>query len=181
MPSRARRGDPHGWNTLERYLHIHARHMDLLQASGFVVEDGLEFELRDDPPVLIIWGRLRCLHGLFVDVRKTLAVQDRQRRIMVRTIDYAYHAGIEGAKDRPIFRYDNAHTYPGHPDAHHKHRFDPATWRQIGRPDWVGAAGWPHLSDAVEELRDWWNETGQQLGLRSDSEGNASNTPPGSG
>jgi hypothetical protein len=67
--------------------------------------------------VLRIRGRVRCRHGLFVDVDKTLAIEVRRGRDMVRTVRYAYHAGIEGKADRPIFRYDNAHAYSGHPDA----------------------------------------------------------------
>jgi hypothetical protein len=89
---------------------------------------------------------------------------DRQQ---VRTIEYPYHAGVAGAQDRPIFRYDNAHRYvrEGHPDEHHRHRFDHAMWSEIEPPEWIGRERWPHLSQAIEELRDWWESLGQHLDL----------------
>jgi hypothetical protein len=142
--------------------------MEIAHESGFVIADDLSIELRNDPWVLVIRGRIRCLHGLFIDVDKTPAVRNERGRVMVRTIAYAYHAGIEGNEDRPIFRYDNAHTYRGQADAHHKHRFDYMTWQPIHPPEWVGEARWPHLSDVIDELQTWWNETGQHLGLDVD-------------
>jgi hypothetical protein len=165
VPRRVKRGNPHDWNTLDNYLHVHARYMELHLASGFVIADDLAFEFRDDPSALVIRGRIQCRHGLFVDVDKTLVVREQRGRVLVRTVDYAYHAGIAGAEDRPIFRYDNAHSYEGHADAHHKHRFDHKTWTPIDPPVWVGEADWPHLSDVINELLGWWNDTGQRLEL----------------
>ena len=135
MPDSGRKGDPHGWNTLENYVHVHSRHMEVFQSIGFVVEDLLEFVPQDDPEELVISGRIRCQHNLFVDVDKTLSTQTRHGRVMVKTIRYAYHAGFEGRQDRPIFRNDNAHPHPGHADAHHKHRFDLVTGRRIDPPE----------------------------------------------
>ena len=83
----------------------------------------------------------------------------------MRTFKYAYHAGVEGSSNRPIFRYDNADTKVGHGDAHHKHKFEPTIWNQILPPLWVGEEGWPHLSEVLEELRDWWEATGRFLDL----------------
>jgi len=70
---------------------------------------------------------------------------------------------MEGPEDRPIFRYDNAHKYRGHSDEHHKHCFDPSNWEEIGRPVWVGRDQWPHLDEIIEELREWWEDSGQHL------------------
>jgi len=85
----------------------------------------------------------------------------------VRTFDYRYHAGVVGPIDRPIFRYDNAHVYEieSHPDAHHRHRFDPVTWQEIEPPEWVGYDRWPHLDEVVRELMAWWEATGRRLDL----------------
>ena len=80
-------------------------------------------------------------------------------------VDYSYHAGIEGSAERPIFRYDNAHDYPGHADAHHKHHFDHTTWTRLGPPEWIGQVDCPQLIDVLSELEDWWYETGQHLDL----------------
>jgi hypothetical protein len=142
--------------------------MELALASGFVITDDLRIQLRNDPSVLVIRGRIRCLHHLFIDVDKILAVRNERGRMMVRTFAYAYHAGVEGNEDRPIFRYDNAHTYRGQADAHHKHRFDYVTWQAIHPPEWVGKARWPHLSKVIDELQTWWTETGQHLELDLD-------------
>jgi hypothetical protein len=109
--------------------------LELLQDIGFVVEDRLAIDMRSDPPELFIHGRIRCLHGLFVDVEKTVDVEERHGRMMARTIDYAYHASVKGDRDRAIFRYDTAHAYKGHVDARHKDRYDSTTWSVIEPPD----------------------------------------------
>ncbi len=54
----------------------------------------------------------------------------------------------------------HCHGYAGHKDEHHKH-----IWEQIDPPEWVGRSGWPHLNEVIEELQDWWEETGQHLDL----------------
>lgn len=139
--------------------------MELLRASGFVVHDELKLEPRMDLPVLLIRGRVRCFHGLFVDVRVTMATRDERARAVVRVLDYSYHAGIEGPANRPIFRYDNAHDYPNHADTHHKHRFDHTTWKRLDPPEWIGEAGCPQLIEVLTELEDWWHESGQHLDI----------------
>ena len=135
MPNGGRKGDRHGWNTIEIYRLVLDSHLERFQADGFVIESSLDIRYRSTPQALRIRGRVRCQHGLFVDVDKTLAVEVQRGREMVRTVRYAYHAGIEGKTDRPVFRYDNAHAYPNHLDAHHKHRFDLITGRRIDPPE----------------------------------------------
>ena len=76
---------------------------------------------------------------------------------------------VEGNADRPIFRYDNTDAKSGHANAHHKHRFDPMTWQGSRLRYGSAKHGWPHLSDVVEELRDWWETTGRHLGLAAPS------------
>jgi hypothetical protein len=107
-------------------------------------------------------GRILCQHGLYIDVDKTLEMNEKKQ---VRTIRYSYHAGIEGSPGRPIFRYDNAHRYEGHGDEHHKHQFSDDTGQEIDPPKWIGRANWPHLSDVIEELFSWWESRGRHLGL----------------
>lgn len=157
-----RKADRQGWHRLQSYLNVHYGHLERF-ANYFVVADELEaaFISRDR---FAIRGRVRCDHALFVDVDKVLAYRSDGR---VRTIRYSYHAGFEGPVDRPIFRYDNDHRYSreGHPDEHHKHRFDPVTWQEIEPPEWVGRDRWPHLSDVLEELWEWWREVGRGLNL----------------
>lgn len=134
--------------------------------EGFLLADSLSVRrLRADR--LLIEGRIQCKGGLFINVEKFLAVRVVGGRRQVRTVRYTYRAGVEGSQDRPVFRYDNFHAYSreGHPDAHHKHRFDYTTWREIAPPEWIGEDKWPHLSDVIEELRRWWETTGRHLDL----------------
>jgi hypothetical protein len=158
----AQRGDPHGWNSFQKYIQVQESHLDRFR-DYFIETDNLQYTF-PSAARFEIRGRIRCRHGLFIDVDKTLEFNDRQQ---VRTLYYSYHAGIEGSEDRTIFRYDNAHRYAreGHADEHHKHRFDPATWSEIEPPVWIGNNGWPHLSDVIEELLAWWNSAGQFLDL----------------
>ncbi len=153
---------------LERYLHILDRQLETFQASGFVVRDELDFALEDDPPELVIRGRMRCQHGPFVDGDATLAIRDQRDRATVWMLAYSYHTGIVGSADRPIFRFDNAHDYPGHPDTHHKHHFDHTTWKRRDQPEWIGEAESPRLIDVLSEVEAWWYESGQHLGLGED-------------
>lgn len=111
-------------------------------------------------------GRLACRHGLFVDVDKKLRVN---RRGLAITRRYDYHAGVVGGRNRPVFRCDNAHPHSieGHPGAHHRHRFDHATWEEVEPPEWVGHAPWPHLDEVVGELMATWGTAGRRLDLSS--------------
>ena len=139
--------------------------------EGFILEDDLSFRLLR-PDELAFEGRIRCQNGLFIDVKKFLKVREYRGRTQVRTIDYRYHAGVEGSEARTIFRYDNAHIYlkEGHPDAHYRHRFDHTTWRETTPPEWIGENRWPHLSNIIEELRQWWETTGRLLDLGHSTE-----------
>lgn len=119
-----------------------------LENEGFLVRDGLA-QHWGKGEFLVLEGRLRCKHGLFVDVLKYLNVRRYPTRTLVRTNRYRYHAGVEGDADRPIFRYD------------------PTPWREIEPQFWIGEERWPHLSDVVDELRDWWETTGRHLRLEA--------------
>jgi hypothetical protein len=165
VSTRHDRGDPHDWNSLDTYLHIHDSYLQQFVDDGFIIEHDLTPTMLRNLRRLLIRGRIRCQHGLFLEVIKELEVENRNGKLYVRTEQYNYHAGVEGDENRPIFRYDNAHPYQGHGDAHHKHCFDYEVWQSIMPPEWVGRDGWPHLSDAIAELRAWWYETGQFLNL----------------
>jgi len=153
-------GDPHGWNDLYHYLIIHQAQLDRL-GSYFVERDELAISWIDER-TLKIAGRIHCRFGIFLDVLKYLEVNDRRQ---VRTVRYRYHAGFEGQQPRPIFRYDNAYAHRGHPDAHHKHHVDYATWTEISPPEWIGHDRWPTLAQVLDELYDWWHQTGRVLDL----------------
>ncbi|MGH2614134.1 MAG: toxin-antitoxin system TumE family protein [Thermomicrobiales bacterium] len=136
--------------------------------EGFLLNDGLSFR-RPRADRLVIDGRVWCQGGLYFDVEQTLAVRVFRGRRQVRTVRYTFHAGVEGSRNRCVFRYDNFHAYSReeHPDAHHKHIFNHGTWEEIVPPVWVGEASRPQLSDVIEELRQWWEATGQYLDLQA--------------
>jgi Family of unknown function (DUF6516) len=150
----------HGWNSWDQYESTHARHMR--HFDGFVIEDNLSVE---PGRTLVVWGgQLRCVDGFELAVTKRQEVRLDRGRPSVRTVRYSYQ-GLRrlGGKTIELFRYDNYHVHPGHPDAHHKHSCD-AAGNEIYPPDHVGENGSPTLSDALEELRshwlDWLNSSG---------------------
>lgn len=167
MTSRsAESGGSRSWILLDTYRQVLARRIEDFYDEGFVHDNGLAFrEPRADR--VVIKGRIRCQNYLFIDAETTLAVRIVRGRKQVRPARYKYQAGIEGPQVRSIFRYDNSHAYirEGQPDPHHKHRFDHTTWKEVTPPEWIGEARAPHLSDVIEELRDWWETTGRHLDL----------------
>lgn len=163
----SRRG-PHGWNSLDNFLKVHDAHLARLTEAGDIMGHSLD-ERWAEPTEYRIHGRVLCRGGLFVDVDKHLQTNHMvrpARAAKVRTFRYSYHAGLVGASDRCVFRYDNAHPYllEGHEDAHHKHRFDHTTWREIESPEWIGAHRWPHLDQVISELLTWWDTQARDLG-----------------
>ncbi len=146
------RPDRHGWISWDQYQNVHQHYMALF--NGFVVNDGLVPAFAETE---VSWdGRILCADGFSLAVLKFQEVNFRHGRPWVRTVLYSYQ-GLQrlGNVTRKLFRYDNFHPHPGHSDAHHKHRSD-AAGIEIDPPDHVGAASWPTLSDALEELRQTW-------------------------
>lgn len=75
-----------------------------------------------------IEGRIRCVYGVSLHVRKSLGARlRRDGRPEVRGIYYNYHAWrADGGERRYLFRYDNSH------GGLHLHAFDPATGEETG-------------------------------------------------
>jgi uncharacterized protein DUF6516 len=144
---------------LDRFLTQHAA--SLREFDHFIEQDGIDIEVRVRKGVHVV-GRLHCLGGTYLEVRVFLTLDERNQGRVRR---YTYHAGIKREGDFAIFRYDNAHSYmrEGQPDAHHKHRFDVMTGREIVPPEWIGSDRAPTLSSVLAELEQWWLETGQFL------------------
>lgn len=154
--------DRHDWNELNSYFRIHEAYLDRAMADGFVIGHDL-----DQPLVLsdevILTGRIECQHDLFLDVDKRLEIMNRNGRLYIRTRRYNYQAMIVGSEPRPVFRDDNAHSYLGHPDDHHRHGVNYQDWIYIGPPQWIGHDTWPLLNEVIDELHQWWLTTGWQL------------------
>ena len=105
-------------------------------------------------------GRLCFQHGLILD----FAIAFRQRDQGIRLAQADYHAAFADPH-RAVFRSDDAHSHPGHPDHFHKHVFEPPGAPEPGTVLWIGCDNWPTLFDVVRELQDWWETTGSRLPL----------------
>lgn len=159
--SGSRSGEPRRLRpqSIENYLAVHDTCLALFR-DHFLIADNLSRD-RDEGEMRVA-GRLRFVHGLVLDVEIALAVDADHR---VRVIDYAFHAALVLDRHRPIFRYNNAHAYPGHPDAHHKHVFDPMQPDALGTIEWIGEEGAPSLGTVLDELFAWWFAPGRLLDL----------------
>lgn len=144
--------DRHDWNGWDDYLAAHDRWIQNFE--HFIIDDQLIPTLTQTQ---VSWkGVLYCMDGLEISVRKKQQVQYVGGRRMVRTIEYKYHAlRREGVRTINLFRYDNIHMQPGHPDPHHRHRYD-ASGNEIEPPQHVGEDHWPTLGEVIDELHQWW-------------------------
>jgi hypothetical protein len=147
------------WIDLDRYLVLHEA--CLRDFDHFIERNTINIRMKGSGD-LVVKGRLHCVGGTYINVTDQLQRIDFEH---VRILGYSFHAGLRGKPDRAIFRYDNAHTYlrEGQPDAHHKHRFDLVTGREIAPPEWIGRDRVPGLCAVLAELELWWLETGQFL------------------
>lgn len=153
-PSGRRWNRPH-WISLDAYLTLHASYMETLERR-LGIEDGLSIS-NDGSSSIVISGRISCQHSLFVDVHKTL---DLREDGMVCGNRYKYQACREtGSQTHELFRYDNARherPHPGHRDPFHKHTVE-------GQVEWIGIESWPTLFQVIEELHEWWEESGRHI------------------
>jgi len=132
--------------------------MEGLRRGVFVGEDRLDIEedQESDPRLVLIEGEIGCLVRIVVSVLKTLEVLDGEGLdATVQTVTYSYNVSIRPGHN--LFRYDNLHSRRGHPDDHHKHLFDWRTGEELPEsPKWIGANGWPTLTEEVIEAERWY-------------------------
>lgn len=140
----------HGPNTWENYQHVHDSYMDSF--SHFIEEDCLR---AIHTRTLVSWdGVLYCAAGIEIHISKSQQVTERHGQLMVETTDYSYHVLRRvGRQTTNLLRYDNVHVQPDHPDAHHRHRYDP-DGNEIEPPTHVGEEGWPTLGEVLQEAFD---------------------------
>jgi hypothetical protein len=140
----------HGPNTWDNYQAVHDS--CLRDYDHFIVEDGLE---AIPTQTLVKWdGILYCAGGLEIHVDKTQRVSDRGGQLMVQTTEYKYHVQRKvGTRTIKLFRYDNVHVQPDHPDHHHRHRFD-ENGDEIEPTEYKGVEGWPTLGEVLQEAYD---------------------------
>jgi hypothetical protein len=120
--------------------------------ASFIVHDGLTIDVLNRR-MLTIKGPVYCQGDLVIHVEKTLDINDRHQ---VRGRQYRYQVQFTDPPIREIFRYDNAHRYPGHPDAFHRHAFNTQTWKALFPPEHIGRENFPTLSDVINEVEQWW-------------------------
>lgn len=134
----------HDWNSWDHYRQIHERRLQ--DFGDFIEQNALEW--LETAYVVTCEGSLRCRGGFKIDVEKLLDVDLRGGRPFVRTRRYSYH--VYRPPDVNLFRYDNFHVHPEHPDSHHRHIYEPTGQRAV--VEWVGEHRWPTLGDVIGEL-----------------------------
>lgn len=129
--------------------------MDQFRSRGFVGGDTLQFEFIGSD-LLAIFGEIACRGLIVARVEKYLDVLEGEGwDAYVQTYEYRYNFSVRGRGN--ILRYDNAHSYPDHADAHHKHTYDWKSGKQLpSSPQWVGYERWPTLGEAIEEVERWY-------------------------
>lgn len=145
----ADRHQPNSWNG---YLAVHASKIDVY-LGHFILDDRLAVTVTAD---LVAWtGELICADGIEIHVSKRQSSWLRSGQRWVRTESYSYQVlqRLEG-RERNVFRYDNS-PHHDHQDPHHRHDYD-VNGVEFGRPEWVGAHGWPTLGDVLDEAYRWW-------------------------
>ena len=112
----------HDWHPYDDYQVVHATYMTNLMHEGLVDEDRLSFREYREGRRLVqvnVEGRVRCKHGVIIEVDKWLDVRRTRRGYEVMGSSYSYQAWFEG-DGREILRYDSAHGMAGL----HYHLFD---------------------------------------------------------
>jgi len=142
----------HNWNSWDQYQAIHDHH--IADYSHFILDDQLFSTLASNQ----VWwkGVLYCQGGLELHVTKLQQVEYRNGQPWVRTLTYKYHLlHRQNGLDVNVFRYDNIHVHPAHPDAHHRHRYAP-DGTEIEPTQHIGVAKWPTLAEVIDEAHEYW-------------------------
>jgi len=160
----------HGPARLQSYLNASIANIDRFVNMGFVDCNRLRAEAVDGD--LLIAGHLCCQGEIVVEVEKLL---ENQGDGLVQTLFYRYQVGVQGGS--PILRYDNSHG-PGPEFAkddpvrqrsewHHKHELEWFDYLNPVSPDHLAVPNydiqWPHLSDVLEEVHDWYMRFAEHL------------------
>ncbi len=164
----------HRPNRFDKYQQIHDKYIQSFITEGFIDEKSLDYlKFAHDICEITLRGEIACLGQILITVDKDIKiVSGCGDAALVQTIMYEYNVSVRGYGN--VFRYDNSHSRPGHPDNHHKHEFN---WKLNelgeGRVRYIGEDGWPTLDQVIKEARDWyWSNKEElpkgfpQLGLR---------------
>jgi hypothetical protein len=145
--------DQHRPNSWESYLSAHRGKLRDFE-DHFILDNRLTFDLL---PEGVWWGgTLVCQDGIEVHVERYQRSFFRKGSRWVETLFYKYEV-IQRRAGRiiQVVRYDNVHAQRGHPDAHHRHVFDP-DGGEIEPPEHLGSQRWPNLGQVLDEAHEYW-------------------------
>lgn len=151
MPSE--QPDRHGPNRLSRHQRIHETVMGQFLDEGFVLSDGVRYQISPDGSIGIK-GIIGCQGGIVIQVIKELVTVEDGPDPLVQTDRYKYHASV--LNHGSFLRFDNSHAHRGHVDEHHRHDMDWRVPEDDGQVTWLGVDRWPVLGDVIAEARDWY-------------------------
>ena len=141
-----KRGDPHDWNTWDRYQTIHEKRLADHEFVDRSQPHTLEFTEDKASGRLHLLGYLYCLRGVVLEVDKHLDTRYVGRVLKVRGERYRYVAWIR--EGHPVLRYHNMHQYD---DYYHHRVFDPRTGEQI-LYERLERYQFPTLSEVIDEI-----------------------------
>jgi hypothetical protein len=153
----------HRPNRLDKYQNTHESYIDNFVSEGFIGEHTLWFE-SSKSGLIYLKGEIACPGQILIATEKTLKpIQGSGESRLVQTVRYQYNVSVRGEGN--VFRYDNLHSRPGHPDDHHRHDFD---WKRPsekgeGKVTWVGECGWPTMDEVIEEAKVWYLKNKTEL------------------
>ncbi len=139
--------------------------MDSLLLQGFVQQSSLEAAPFAGCQIRIS-GHIACLGRIVIMVIKNLDIMTTDADPLVVTRKYSYNAFVAGYG--AFLRNDNDHAHEGHDDEHHCHVMNWRDGSDLIKPRWCGRAGWPHLSDFVGSVSDWYDEHRDELPFPDD-------------
>lgn len=145
--------DQHRPNSWESYLSAHRGKLRDFE-DHFILDNRLTYDLL---PEGVWWrGTLVCQDGIEVHVERYQRSFFRKGSRWVETLFYKYEV-IQRRAGRiiQVVRYDNVHAQRGHPDAHHRHVFDP-DGSEIEPPEHLGSQRWPNLGQVLDEAHEYW-------------------------
>ncbi|GEM_PF-1756070 len=144
------RNDPHDWNSLENFVHVHETRLEQHAFVDHAKSNTLRFEEYelDGEVFMVLDGVVYCHHNVVLEVTKIYETRVTQGRRQIRGFSYRYNASIRGR--HTILRYDNGH--PETPDEFHRHLFRISDGEEIERRI-ITRYELPTFADILTELQ----------------------------
>jgi hypothetical protein len=151
---------------LGKYLEIHETAMRCLERENrYVLPEGGGLTIDRSDGGVLMYGRIRCVGGISIEVTKLLAILEGQGdRAIVQTVSYTYHVMLEGLGN--VFRYCGPHddgAHPGHKPFHHRHTYDVLRGDVVGTVAEVDAEERPTLAEVIAEACVWYHDHAHEI------------------